>query len=231
MYELARLGQPQKDKPVEIILGPATLEWKLPRLHCTTTQLAKVSAIMGRPMTRAEIRSEILKLGEKGRHLANQAWFKLHDKKLPPAVEQQFKSMFGVASTSRPVGGGSTMQRIVVVRYEGALRKLSDNDVHVSCWGWPWGGAPADNPEKYLTSTAQGRHGIALGKQFWVAVRDGDSMTAAAALLGAALHLFYYRIGFNPSAPRTVRAACYQRFAILAAGETVPAWIEQRCAA
>ncbi len=224
-----RLGQPSP--PLELRLGPAHLVWTLPHLRCTVAQRAEVTRVMGRTVSAAEVRAAILKAGEQATDLAVQAWFKLEDAKLPADVEQLFMAAFGVASTARSVAPGTTMRRIVIARYEGAIRRLNDDDVHVSCWGWPWGGIREDRPETYFTNNVPKRHGIALGKHFWAAVRDGDATSPAAALLGTALNLFYYRMKFSAPTPRTVRAACYVRFAILAAGLSVPAWAESQCAA
>lgn len=223
-----RLGQPQK--PVELVIGPASMVWKLPHLHCTKGHLDKVSAAMGRPVTRAEVKQAILKAGEQGQNLAVEAWFKLHDKKLPADVEQLFKAAFGVASTARPSGSATSMHSIVAARYKAAIRKLGDDAVRVSCWGWPWGGITDDRPEAYFANSVPGRHGIALGKLFWVAFKDGDTTSLAAIMLAKALSINYYKMRFGAQTPRTVRTSCYVRFAILSAGQQVPAWVEARCA-
>lgn len=68
-----RLGQPPK--PVKLGIGPASMVWKLPLLHCTAAQLAKVSAVMGRTVTKDEVRAAILEAGEQGKDLAEEAWF------------------------------------------------------------------------------------------------------------------------------------------------------------
>jgi hypothetical protein len=222
------LGQPQQD--VQVIVTPASRIWKLPHFHCTADQLKKVGEVLGGPVSREEIRTILLGAADKGKRLAEDGWLKVQGTKtLSAGDEALFKACFGVASTARPTSTG-TMRRIVQARFRGGIQILGDDAVKVSCWGWPWGGASSkDEPENHFARVLPRRWGIGLGKKFWAVVRDGDTVSMAAVMLGAALRIFYYRMAFGERTPRTVRSLCYLRFAILAGGQTVPAWLESRC--
>lgn len=130
-------------------------------------------------MTPAEVRAAILQETDQAKAVAVKAWFKLHDTKLHADVEKLFTVGFGVVSTSRSKASGTTMHRIVVARYEGALRKVSDDDVHVSCRGWPWGGFTDDRPDTYFTNNVPGRLRFARGARSDATARERRSKQAA----------------------------------------------------
>ncbi len=203
------------------------------QLLCSDAQLAAISAVIGRPITRDEAREGITGAVGEAVRLATTSADLLDPSRRTSGVRAMFDNVFQVPPEHvppwRPAGQTWTVGGVVRTRYREAARLLQGDSLHYSCWGYPWSGGAPDLPATYSVSAFANSRRIGLGKGFWLSWAKGDRVSMGANLLGAALRVYLDRFSFTEAAPRTIRAFCYMRFAIRASRLPIPGWIGDGC--
>jgi hypothetical protein len=143
-----------------------------------------------------------------------------------------FEAVFDRSPLWRPPGAPWVLGGVVRKRFRLAAELLSSGTLWIGCFGLPGPavGRERDEPDGYILRAIDGIYRIGLGRRFWDLVRDGDTASAEAALLVAALRVaFGLLIRFQRPGPPKNRGFCYMRYALYVAGRTIPGWIGSGC--
>lgn len=212
------------------------------KLVCTADDLAAISAVVGRPVSAAEVRTAISTSVEQAVQLLLAAAQPLSRPRPAPGTDdrtmlwQHFQEAFAVppdfVPSWRPVGAQWDRGSVVRERLRCAARILSNGSIRYRCWGplscrdlGPWG------PNDYAAVRA-GELRICYGADFWRAFRDGRLTDLASTNLHEALHI-YFSIINDPAEGRRqgpfALAACYERFVLLMNRLPIPQDVNGNC--
>jgi hypothetical protein len=148
-------------------------------------------------------------------------------------MRRRFENAFGrrpeFVPTWRPAGQTWDIGAIVRERLRCAAKIMSEGDIEFVAWG------PGSCPFTYAWAATTwavveaGRYRICLGARFWQASRGGDVDGMATTLLHECLHIYFDTIRHRLEVWPFNRAACYERYVLVANGLPVPAAVSGPC--
>ncbi len=197
----------------------------LRQILCSAAQLGTVTSILVKPSSAAEIQAAVQQAAAGALSLARAGTASTAGQ-----GAALFEAVFGVPPAWHPAGATWMLGGVVRKRMMLAAKLLSSGSVSISCFGWPWPDPHPDTPDAYIVRAIGGKYRIGLGRTFWKAVRDGDTESAEAALLAAALRIYFGElIRFATGGKSKNQAHCYLRYALHLARRTIPLWIGDGC--
>jgi hypothetical protein len=211
----------------------------LRRLVLTDGDRAAIGAALalGRAATTAEVRTAITGAIQRAVTLINRAALPLRRPRATGAEGEpmriRFRDAFGTmpefVPTWRPAGQTWDIGAVVRERLRCAAKIMSGGDVEVVAWG------PGSCPfvhewtERSWAVVQPGRYRICLGARFWRASREGDVDGMATTILHECLHIYFDTIRHRLERWPFNRAACYERYVLVANQLPVPAAVSTPC--
>jgi hypothetical protein len=192
---------------------------------------------LGRAATTAEVRTAITGAIQRAVTLMNRAAFPLRRPRATGAggepMRIRFRDAFGTmpefVPTWRPAGQTWDIGAVVRERLRCAAKIVSEGDIEFVAWG------PGSCPFTYAWAATTwavveaGRYRICLGARFWQASREGDVDGMATTLLHECLHIYFDTIRHRLERWPFNRAACYERYVLVANQLPVPAEVSGPC--
>jgi hypothetical protein len=193
-------------------------------LSCTDAERARVAAVVGRPVSAAQLRGAVNTAATQAAREGRGAALALRARPRSAHTTQVFRSVFNVPPTFvprwRPANAKwRDLGDLVALRLERAADILVGGHVRLFCWGsavhCPECTGP---PTQYRAcSSYLGRYHICLGQPWWHWWRHGRRGFMASTLLHEALHI-YFRLQHHTAAvgrPSVNNVHCYDTFVAL----------------
>ena len=220
--------------PAEAQLAPARI------VTCSAAELARVRAVVGRPVGVADVRAAITRAARQAYQEATAVSRALRSEPRSEATIRLFRGVFnvppGFVPRWRPLDASwRDLGELVAIRFERAATILSGGYMHFFCWGSVAHCPECAGPPDYRAcSSYQGRHYICLGTPWWEWFRDGGAQRRgfmASTLLHEALHI-YFRLEHHRATigrPSVNNMYCYDTLLARMNGRTPKPCDAERC--
>lgn len=232
-----QLGQANRSSGLGACVVPAAVT--LRELVLTDADRAAIGNALGlgRAATAAEVRTAITGAINRAVTLINRAAFPLRRPRAAGAAGEamriRFRDAFGrmpeFVPTWRPAGQTWDIGAVVRERLRCAAKIMSEGDIEFVAWG-PGSCPFATTWEAGTWAVVQaGRYRICLGARFWRASREGDLDGLATTMLHECLHIYFDTIRHRLERWPFNRAACFERYVLVANQLPVPASVSRPC--